>query len=107
MDHILQKLGLSVDPDKTRSVELTDGQGRLWLPGLSGTSAWVGRLREQRRIRRYYLQRWPRQRAMRRVRERVRQFTPRGRCHADMRRIVAELNPVPRGWSQYFRSGNA
>ena len=56
VDHILQKLGLQLHPDKTRSVELTDGK-----EGFD------------------YLQRWPSQRAMKRVRERVRQLTPRGR----------------------------
>ncbi|MBK7517190.1 MAG: hypothetical protein IPI51_16615 [Betaproteobacteria bacterium] len=29
------------------------------------------------------------------------------RCHQDMRGVIAELNPVLRGWGQYFRSGNA
>ena len=44
---------------------------------------------------------------MKRVRARVRELTPRRRCHRDMRSVIAELNPVLRGWGQYFRSGNA
>lgn len=66
-----------------------------------------GRLWERQRLRRYYLQRWPSRRAMKRVRGRVRLLTPRGRCHADMRGVIAQLNPILRGWGQYFRSGNA
>src|SRR5437762_7198012 len=59
------------------------------------------------RQRVYYLHRWPSQRAMARVRRRVRDLTPRARCHADLRAVIADLNPVLRGWSQYFRTGNA
>ena len=29
------------------------------------------------------------------------------RCHADMRDVIASLNPVLRGWGNYFRTGNA
>ncbi len=34
-------------------------------------------------------------------------MTPRQRCHADLRDIIADLNPVLRGWGNYFRTGNA
>ena len=42
-----------------------------------------------------------------RVRARVRTLTPRSRCHEDLRRVIAEVNSVLRGWAQYFRTGNA
>ena len=29
------------------------------------------------------------------------------RCHADLRAVIAQLNPVLRGWGTYFRTGNA
>ena len=44
---------------------------------------------------------------MTRVRARVRGLTSRARCHTDLRTVVADLNPVLRGWAQYFRTGNA
>ncbi len=44
---------------------------------------------------------------MRRIRQRVKELTPRRRCHADLRDIIAALNPVLRGWGNYFRTGNA
>jgi hypothetical protein len=40
-------------------------------------------------------------------RQRVRELTPRRSCHRDVRSVIAELNPVLRGWGQYLRSGNA
>ena len=44
---------------------------------------------------------------MQRVRQRVKELTPRSRCHAEIRDVIAELNPVLRGWGKYFRTGNA
>jgi hypothetical protein len=41
------------------------------------------------------------------VRQRVKELTPRRRCHADIRDVIADLNPVLRGWGNYFRTGNA
>ena len=55
----------------------------------------------------YYLQRWPSLRAMRRIRQRVKAATLRGACHRPLRDILAQLNPVLRGWGTYFRTGNA
>ena len=44
---------------------------------------------------------------MQRIRQRVKGLTPRGRCHTDIREVIASLNPVLRGWGNYFRTGNA
>ena len=44
---------------------------------------------------------------MNRIRQRVKEITPRARCHTDMREVIAQLNPVLRGWGTYFRTGNA
>jgi RNA-directed DNA polymerase len=67
-----------------------------------------GRLLE-RGVRRYYLHRWPSQRAMKRIRARVRALTDRRRRAGmkDIREVIAALNPVLRGWGNYFRTGNA
>jgi group II intron reverse transcriptase/maturase len=107
IEHILRRLDLQLHPQKTRRVELTDGKEGFDFLGCHLHKRMSGRLWEQRRVRRYYLHRWPSQRAMKRVRQRVRELTPRWRCHADLRGVIAELNPVLRGWGQYFRSGNA
>jgi hypothetical protein len=44
---------------------------------------------------------------MQRIRQRIKELTPRSRCHADLREVIGDLNPVLRGWGQYFRTGNA
>ena len=65
------------------------------------------RLREQKRIVRYYLRRWPSQRSVKRLREKVHARTGRNRAGAGIREVIAELNPLLRGWGNYFRTGNA
>jgi RNA-directed DNA polymerase len=42
-----------------------------------------------------------------RIRQRVKALTHRGRCHEDIRDVIADLNPVLRGWGNYIRTGNA
>ena len=107
IEHVLGRLGLRLHPGKTRRVVLGEGEEGFDFLGCHLRRRMSGRLWEQKRLRRYYLHRWPSRRAMNRVRQRVRELTPRGRCHQDVRGIIAELNPVLRGWGQYFRSGNA
>jgi hypothetical protein len=66
-----------------------------------------GAIWEKKGKRLYFLQRWPSARAMKQVRQRVKDLTQRRRCHEDLRDVVAQLNPVLRGWGEYFRTGNA
>ena len=66
-----------------------------------------GRIWERERHRLYFLNRWPSVRSMKRVRQKVKELTPRSRCHADIRAVIADLNPLLRGWGNYFRTGNA
>ena len=45
---------------------------------------------------------------MKRVRQRVKELTAAaGPGSQDVRVIIADLNPVLRGWGNYFRTGNA
>ena len=104
---ILARLGLELHPEKTRRVELYDGKEGFDFLGCHLHKRLSGRLLEKKGKRLYFLQRWPSQRSMQRIRQRVKDLTPRGRCHADVREVIADLNPVLRGWGQYFRTGNA
>ena len=104
---ILKRLGLELHPEKTRRVELYDGKEGFDFLGCHLHKRLSGRIWEQERKRRYFLHRWPSRRAMVRVRQRVKELTTRSRCHADMRMVIADLNPVLRGWGSYFRTGNA
>jgi len=104
---ILARLGLELHPEKTRRVELFDGKEGFDFLGCHLHKRLSGRIWERERKRLYFLHRWPSQRAMKRVRQRVKELTPRRRCHEDIRDVIADLNPVLRGWGSYFRTGNA
>ncbi len=104
---ILARLGLELHPEKTRRVELYDGKQGFDFLGCHLHKRMSGRIWERSRERLYFLHRWPSDRAMKRIRQRVKELTPRGRCHADPRDVIQQLNPVLRGWGNYFRSGNA
>jgi RNA-directed DNA polymerase len=104
---ILERLGLELHPEKTRRVELFDGKEGFDFLGCHLHKRMSGRLWEQKHKRLYYLQRWPSRRSMQRARQCVKELTPRSRCHADLREVIRELNPVLRGWGNYFRTGNA
>jgi group II intron reverse transcriptase/maturase len=104
---VLTRLGLELHPEKTRLVDLSRGRGGFDFLGCHLRKRMSGPIWERTRRRVFHLQRWPSTRAMTRVRTRVRALTPRARCHEDLRRIIADVNPVLRGWGQYFRTGNA
>jgi len=103
---ILAELGLELHPDKTKVVDTGEGREGFDFLGCHFHARVSGRLLE-RGIRRHYLHRWPSVRAQKRLREKIRDRTGRSRCHADIRVIIAEINPILRGWGSYFRTGNA
>jgi RNA-directed DNA polymerase len=104
---ILMRLGLELHSDRTRRVVLFDGKEGFDFLGCHLHKRLSGKLWEEEGKRLYFLQRWPSRRSMQRIRQRVKELTPGSRCHADLRDIIADLNPVLRGWGNYFRTGNA
>jgi RNA-directed DNA polymerase len=104
---VLTRLGLELHPEKTSTVDLSRGREGFDFLGCHLHKRMSGPAWEPTRRRVSYLQRWPSQRAMARVRARVRGLTAHARCHTDLRTVIADLNPVLRGWGQYFRTGNA
>ena len=104
---ILADLGLELHPDKTRVVDLREGREGFDFLGCHFRARVSGRLLE-RGIRRYYLHRWPSRRAMKRIRRKVKTRTGHNRGGIkDVRVVIDELNPILRGWGNYFRTGNA
>jgi RNA-directed DNA polymerase len=99
---ILAGLGLVLHPDKTRIVCLTRGQQGVDFLGfhLRKVASWRARGR-------YYLQRWPSDRAMAQVRAKIREATDRRFVGYPVDWVVIRLNRVLRGWGSYFRHGNS
>ena len=100
---VMNRLRLTLHPVKTRLVDLRCGKESLTFLGCS-----IRKKRSiQRNPRRYYTQRWPSPKAMKKLRERVRELTSKRQSGKDVKQLIAELNPVLRGWGNYFRTGNA
>jgi RNA-directed DNA polymerase len=105
--HVMERLGLELHPEKTRKVDLSWGKEGFDFLGCHLRKRMSGSIWEKEGRRVYFLQRWPSVRAMKRVRQRVKELAPNSRCHEDLREVIARLNPVLRGWGEYFRTGNA
>ena len=100
---VMNRLGLTLHPAKTRLVDLRRGKESFVFLGCT--------IRKKRSIQRapdkYYVQRWPSPKATKKLRDRVRELTSKRKSGRDVKQIVAELTPVLRGWGNYFRTGNA
>ena len=100
---VMNRLGLKLHPAKTRLVDLRRGKEGFVFLGCT--------IRKKRSILRapgkHFMQRWPSPKATKRIRDRVREITDARQSGKDVKQIIAELNPVLRGWGNYFRTGNA
>lgn len=105
---ILARLKLELHPDKTRKVELTRGREGFDFLGCHLHKRMSGPMWERYGKAYYFLHRWPSTRSMKRVRQRLNELTSSSRNGVkDVRVLIADLNPVLRGWANYFRTGNA
>ncbi|MFI9588624.1 reverse transcriptase domain-containing protein [Streptomyces sp. NPDC052236] len=99
---VLGQLGMRLHPEKSGITCLTRGGQGFEFLGFHHRKVeswkWRGR---------FYLYRWPSQRALKVLRDKVRAATSRSRTERPVAAVVAELNPVLRGWAGYFRKGNS
>jgi len=100
---LLGHLKLKLHPEKTKVVEL--GLGKA---GFEFLGCYLRIVRSHFKGKRY-LFRWPSQKSMKSLRTKVKALTDRRRRSRmkDIREVIADLNPVLRGWGNYFRTGNA
>jgi len=100
---VMNRLGLTLHPAKTRLVDLRRGKESFVFLGCT--------IRKKRSIQRapdkHFMHRWPSPKATKKLRDRVRELTSKRHSGQDVKQIVAELTPVLRGWGNYFRTGNA
>jgi group II intron reverse transcriptase/maturase len=105
---ILARLGLGLHPEKTRRIDLSRGRQGFDFLGCHLHKRMSGVIWEKEGRRVYFLQRWPSQRSVQRVRQRVNGLTGSSRNGVkDVRVLIRDLNPILRGWGNYFRTGNA
>src|SRR5262249_34592711 len=100
---ILKQLGVELHPQKTRIVQTRDGfeflgykikrgQRKLYLP--------ERKIRSQARQGALYA--YPKEKSIRRFMDQVRQRTKR-RLPLKTKELIAELNPLLRGWGEYCK----
>ena len=100
---ILGTLRLELHPQKTRLVELGLGKEGFRFLGC------YFRVVRSHFTGKRYLYRWPSPQAMNALRSKIRSLTDRRRRAGmrDIREVIRDLNPLLRGWCNYFRTGNA
>ncbi len=100
---VLEGLSLELHPEKTRVLELDEDSGGFVFLG-----CYLRIVRSYFKGRTYLL-RWPSPQAMKSLRSRVKELTDRRRRAGmrDIDEVIADLNPVLRGWSNCFRTSNA
>jgi len=104
VSQVMNQLGLTLHPEKTRLVDLRHGNDSFVFLGCQ--------IRKCRSIlrdpRKSFMQRWPAPKAMNKLRTRVHELTDARHSGAkDVKELITELTPVLRGWGNYFRTGNA
>lgn len=86
--------GLSLHPEKTRIANLNEAGGGFDFLGY-----------HFQRTRKDKIKRWPNDKAISKLRHRVRPLTKRTNGHS-MEAIIGHLNPILRGWFEYFKHSN-
>jgi group II intron reverse transcriptase/maturase len=100
---IFARLKLMLHPEKTKLVQIGLGQDGFDFLGCHL------RIVKSHFKGRTYLFRWPSVKSMKKVRSRIRELTDRRRRAGlkDVDEVIADLNPVLKGWGNYFKTGNA
>jgi RNA-directed DNA polymerase len=100
---VMDRLGLKLHPTKTRMVDLRRGREGFIFLGCT--------IRKRRSIQRnprwHFMQRWPSPKAMKHIRERIRTLTNSRRSGLTSAQLIQQLNPILRGWGNYFRTGTS
>jgi RNA-directed DNA polymerase len=94
------RLGLVINRDKTRTVDLKEEGASLDFLGLMFRYD-----RDLQGRKRRYLNVCPSKKAMRRERQKLREMTGPQRCHVPIPELVQEVNVHLRGWANYFKFG--
>ena len=95
----LKRLGLTLNEEKTRLVQASQGFDFL------GMTFRYARTHRQATKLKYNCYRWPRAKAIASLKEKIRQRIGR-RYSLSLEEVIREINPILRGWHGYFKVGN-
>jgi group II intron reverse transcriptase/maturase len=98
----LRELGLELNEKKTKIVNTLNGKEGFEFLGFHHRRVM------SRKYRKYFTQQWPSQKSMNRLRSKVREVLDlRVTLPWTIDAVVERLNPILRGWMNYFKYGNS
>lgn len=98
----LSELGLKLNEDKTKIVDMRDGKEGFDFLGFHLHQIM------SRKFGKRYTQRWPKQTAMKKLKQAIRErLAPRSTLLLKLDEVVKLINPLLRGWMNYFKFGNS
>ena len=100
VEGMLDRLKLKTNAEKTRVVRAEDGFDFL------GEHFRLRQIKNPRTRHRQHCVIWPSDRSMKRIREKVRKVVGR-RYSMSLEEMIADLNPVLRGWDNYHKASDA
>jgi hypothetical protein len=99
---ILERLGVQLNPEKTRMVHVRFGFEFLGYQIKRGRPRQLGNRKLGRTAPAGTLYAYPREKSIRRFKDQVRQLTSR-RAPVTTQELIDELNPKLRGWGHYYQ----
>jgi len=93
----LARLGLTINEEKTKIVHATAGfdfLGHTFIVAPSKKTGWLGT---------YY---YPSDKSMMKVKAKIKEIIKSGQ-HKELPDVIDQLNPILRGWGNYFKTGNS
>jgi group II intron reverse transcriptase/maturase len=99
---ILKQLGVELHPQKTRIVHVQHGFEFLGYKIKRGKKLRLPESKVRSQARSGALYAYPREKSIRRFRDQVRQRTKR-KVPLKTKELIAELNPLLRGWGEYYK----
>lgn len=102
---ILQELGLEIHPEKTRITHISYGFEFLGYKVKQGKGRKLPKDKIKKQANRLNLYAIPKQQSMKRFMEQIRNHTRR-RMPLTLKEVVDTINPIIRGWGNYFRKAD-
>jgi RNA-directed DNA polymerase len=100
-----EKLGVSLHPEKTRIVHVADGFEFLGYKIKRGKGLRMAAHKRTTKANPLNLYAIPRERAVDRFKDQIRNLTRRN-APVRLCEVIAAINPIIRGWGNYFRKAN-
>ncbi len=98
----LNELGLELNEEKTKIVDTGGGRQGFDFLGFQH------RRKKSRKYKRYYTLKWPSTKAMKHIKATLKEFLGTPTIWTwSLEEVIQVINPILRGWMNYFRVGNS